>query len=181
MILSDMHCLIICRVIVITVLLFPMAATAQIGRELISSKYLRVMPGVTTRSDVEEMFGRPRDADADLHIVNYHYATEFMTVTYSYGKDCSNGAEWTVPEWVVQKVSYGPRDVAADVVLPLESVILKKSAFKKQRAGDVTSHVKYVNDAAGISVFYDKTEKSVADIIIWPTREQKNVLACKSP
>ena len=174
-----MNRLTIFRVLILTVLLFPIAATAQIARaELISSKYLRVTPGVTTRSEVEKMFGRPADAGANRHVVDYLYETEFMTVSYSYGEDC-NGAEWTVPDWVVEEVDYGPRDVIRDVILPLNSVILKVSAFKEQRSGHVTDHVKYVNEAAGISVYYDKTEKSVTSIIISPTIEQKKAFGCK--
>lgn len=140
---------------------------------LIAEKYLKITPTVSMRDDVEKLFGK---GNAAHHNVLYQTdADSVVSVEYSYG-DCNSGAKvWGIPEWTVEEIYYVPRE---EKPLRLRDVIFDFSKFKKRQSGDVLVHIDYYNEDAGITVGYDKKEKTVNEIIIYPTLEQKRRLAC---
>jgi hypothetical protein len=139
---------------------------------LISEKYLKIKPVVSTRDDVEKLLAK---GNLKRYNVIYQATDETISIDYSSGGCDSSNKKWGVPEWTAEKVFYVPRD---EHPLRLRDVILNLSKFKRRQSGDVIVHIEYYNEDAGISVTYDKKEKIVTDITISPTLEQKKRFAC---
>ena len=150
---------------------FPLSGLAQKG--LVPPKYLSMVPGVSTRNDVEKLLGR---GDPARHVWDYKTSNGLVTVNYSYGDCTSGGRDWATLEWTVESVGFSISDP-----LPLKKVILDLTKFRRKKEGDVVGNVTYYNDEAGISVVYDTFKKSVVDIDLLPRFLIRKHLACRNP
>jgi hypothetical protein len=139
---------------------------------LIPNKYLKIRPGVTTRIDVEKIYGKNSSADA---IIIYKWTEYNVAITYSESTCDSSDVPWAFPVGIVEEISYHPNESKP---LRLRSVINDISRFKTEQTSDVITHVKYFNEKSGIFVVYDSKEKVIESIIIRPTLEQKRRFAC---
>jgi hypothetical protein len=156
--------------IFIIVVMSCMASYSQTA--LIPKQYLKIIPAVSTREDVEKIYGT---ADPKKSVVVYQVPDVVVTVLYSYGGCDLGKAPWAVPKGVVEEIAYSPRE---EKPLRLTDVILDRRKFTKRQAGDVIDQVEYRNSYYGIEVVYDLTEKTVTDIIIGLSARQKKRFAC---
>ncbi len=157
-----------------TAMIIGLSAISSIAQKrLIPEKYLKITPAVSTREDVEKLFGK---GDPNSDRITYQIPDITIIVQYSFG-DCSKRARiWAISEGIVEYVYYSFRENEPR----LKDILLEKSKFKKREVGDVIGQFEYYNDESGISVIYLKGEKRVADIIIEPTLKQKKRFACST-
>ena len=151
---------------------FSISINAQ---NLIAEKYLKVKPGISTREDVEKIFGKHYANGYDKYTAYYRSNEVVFSVYYSDGKCNLEYDDWNLSEWTVEGVYINVTDGHE---LRLKDVILKLSKFKKQYVGDVIGQMEYSNENAGISIIYFKTSKTVQDMEIALTPEQKKNFAC---
>ncbi|MGH9949056.1 MAG: hypothetical protein ACRD6X_17940 [Pyrinomonadaceae bacterium] len=158
-----------------TILLLVMVSwtvTIAAQERLIPNKYLKVTPGVTTRPDIEKLYGR---GDPSHFFVDYIIPEGVVSVTYSSG-GCEQGKKSRgIPKWTVEEISYDN----ADNIVPLKNVIFDLSRFQKRESEHVIGHVTYFNDKAGISVSYDEKFNTVQAITIRLGSDAEKKFACK--
>jgi hypothetical protein len=159
------------RLLFLLILLSYVPALSQ--KTLIPQKYLDIVPGVTTREDVEWIYGK---TDPKRSIMTYPASDFVLTVMYSDG-GCEEGRDmpWALPKGAIEEVSYSPLD---DRPVRLREIILQPSKFKAKQEGDVIDHWYYRNRKRNILVVYDTTEKVVTDIAVSLTSKQKEHFAC---
>lgn len=145
------------------------------AQNLIAAKYLQVKPGVSTRDDVEKILGKHYANGYDKYTAYYKAEEVVFSVYYSNGKCESEYEDWNLSEWTVERVYINVTDGHK---LRLKDVILELSKFKKQYVGDVIGQIEFSNENAGISIIYFKTSKTVQDMEVTLTPEQKKNFAC---
>lgn len=157
-------------ILALIVLFFQISfVTAQ--EKIINPKFLRIKPAITSRAEAEKILGQ---RDSSRNLVNYKMSEELVTILYSDG-DCSAIQQpWGIPKGAIEEVSYS----FGDTVVPLSSVILDSSAFEKRHLGDVTVHLSYINEKYGLQVTYDEKFKTVIEVIVSLTAEQKTRFRC---
>ena len=141
-------------------------------RGLIAERFSKVIPGVSTRDDVEKIFPITRTEEfKNDHSIDFHVGELSIGVVYSTGK-CG---DWLpdygrFPKGTVVGISYAWRN--DDRVL-LKDVISDRSKFAKKQKSDVIVHVNYINEEWGVDVVYDTKARSVIDIFWKPGVEFK--------
>lgn len=153
--------------------LVTLTLTSQAQSGLIPDRYLRIIPGVATRSDVEKIYQKN---DPTKTFVEYDTSEFSVGIKYSLGPCELKLGIWGLPESTVEEVFY---DWSEESRFRLRDIILDIKRFEKRRSGDVTVHDYYVNDESGISVVYDRTTKSVEGIRINLSAKLKEKYACR--
>ncbi len=135
---------------------------------LIADEYCRIIPGVSTRYDVEQMFAAAKDGKFNRvgNTVEFDNERLAVRVEYSTGKCGDTLPDYgTFPKWTVIAVSYMWPD---DDQIPLKGVIFDLRKFSKMQESDVIVHDNYVNDEGGIDIVYDRKRRSVDGIYLQP-------------
>jgi hypothetical protein len=144
---------------------------AQSG--LIPEKYLRIIPGVSTRADVERLFSK---RDPKSHFVDYDTSDLLVGIQYSLGPCELKQGVWGFPEWMVEQVYINWPE---GKTIRLHDIILKPKRFEKRQIGDVTVDDYYVNDEFGIIVVYDRRRKEVSSLGLKPSAKFIDKYACQ--
>lgn len=146
-------------------------ARAQSGS--IAEKFLRIIPGESTRKDVEKIFPETKsEAFLGKHNVDFQDGEIEIGVEYSIGR-CGAYSEpdfGKFPEWTVIEVWY---TWSGDERIPLKDIILNRKRFKKKPIGHVPVHRYYIEEETGIEVIYDTKRKTVIDIFLKPAAKFK--------
>jgi len=151
------------------IVLFASAAFGQVS--LVSEKYTLIKPGVSTRKDVEKVYGSGKSDD---YFVKYNDDQATIFVTYSSEGCDSRKRAWGVPAWTVEEISF---DFGENSV-PLNEIILDRSRFKKSNS-HVIGAVTYLNEDLGILIEYYAKFKTVQNITLSIGRNLRKGLACR--
>jgi hypothetical protein len=150
-----------------------LAVSAQ--KPLISGEFAKIIPGVTTRQEIEKRFGT-------VNLINdfmAQYTTEDFSISVEYStSDCNSGnVPWALPKDTVEMITYWfPEEKRRS----LTDVILKISEFTGKVEGDVGHHITYRNRGRGIYVIYSTNIKAVRSITLEPTAKQKKKFTCRN-
>jgi hypothetical protein len=154
-------------------ILFAFTIYVKSQSELIPKKYLEVVPGVSTRSDVEKIYSK---RDTNRTFVEYDTPHFSIGIQYSLGP-CELGlGVWGMPKWTVEEVFF---NWAKGKKTPLRSIILEPKRFDKRQLGHVAEHDYYVNDEFGIMVVYDNELKTVSSLSLELSTKLKEKYACR--
>lgn len=142
---------------------------------LISKEFLKIVPGVTTKQEIEKRFGTVELANDFMA----DYQTEKFSMTVEYAtSDCDAGnVPWALPKDMVEMITYW---LPEEEKRSLAGVILKRSKFTAKYEGDVGEHLTYRNRDHGIAVVYDTELKVVRAVTLEPTTDQMKQFACKN-
>lgn len=140
---------------------------------LLAEKYLKVKPTISTREDVERLYGKE---PVKHFYALYETKDAIIEIEYSEGDCDTDDYKWSVPKWVVKEVDIFFKD---HTKIRINDVIEKRSSFTKRQEGDVLNHIYYSNSDRSIVVIYDKQSKIVEGIILLPTKEQIECHRCK--
>jgi hypothetical protein len=162
---------------IFTIYAFGSGVTAE--NESINPKYLKILPGKSTRTDVENLF--PQAIADDSGGSN---TADFMSEELAIGVEYSRGrcGAFSMPDWgkfpkgIVVLVSY---EWPGDDRVPLDSVIYDLEKFKKSQSSDVAVHVNYRDEDSGIDVVYDTQMKSVVGIYLTPPAKYRKEYVCQ--
>lgn len=169
--------------------LFPLAfvlasfmgysAAAQAENSGLAPKYRKIIPGVSTRADVERIFPATNSRKfADEYRIDFYAGELSIGIKYSTGTCGSyySTPDWgKFPKWTVVDVWYTWR---MDDHIPLKKVIFDRRQFAKTKTGDVTTHDTYINEEEGVEVIYDTKAKRVIDIFLVPAAKFKTKYSC---
>lgn len=144
---------------------------------LLAKRFLKIIPGISTRSDVEQLFPVAKSIDfPNKYIVDFNDEELAIGIEYSTGK-CGDNImyDWKLPEWTVVAVSYEwPRDRR----MRLDDVITDVKRFEKKQISDVSVHDNYENEEWGITAVYDRKRKHFAGIYLEPAARFKEKYVC---
>ena len=141
-------------------------------RSDLPEKWSKIKTFISTREDVDKLFG---NGIANGHFIKYPTQTGLIFVDYSAGNCKSTQYPiWNMPEWTVTEVTY----ILSNKSMKLNDVIPKRNKYKQKQAGDVSDHVEYYDDAAGVSIIYDKRLKHVLNIVLRASTKDKLLLGC---
>jgi len=138
---------------------------------LIADEFCKIIPGVSTRDDVEQIFAAAKHGEFNKagNVVEFDNKRLAIQVEYSTGKCGDTLPDYgTFPKWTVIAVSYMWPD---DDQIPLTEVILDLRKFSRVQKSDVIVHDNYLNHEAGIDIVYDRKRRSVDGIYIQPGAE----------
>lgn len=144
---------------------------------LIANKYLKIIPGVSTRIDVEKVFPITKSKEfKNLHSIDFDDGELAIGIVYSTGK-CGDSVlyDWNAPEWTVVGVSY---DWPDEKKIRLSAVITDLRKLRRNQRSDVVVHVNYTSEESGIDIVYDTKLKSVQEIYIKPSAKLRKKYAC---
>ncbi len=156
----------------LVVVLVALATAAQ--AELVPSEFTRILPGVSTRTDVESKFGRSEVARHEARYSNSNYTVIFQ---YSRGDCRLSFLNLSLPEWTVESVSFewidGKEPKLKDIVLDIRS-------FRKKQTSDVITHDTYSNVEKGISVVYDRKINGIIGVYLRPSLKVESTHQCRT-
>lgn len=161
-------------------LIMALGLTVEAQNRLIANRYLDIIPGVSTKENVERRFPEARAIEFDgKHMIDFRVGDLVVGITYSIGK-CGAFAipDWgKFPEWTVIEVMYSWWE---DSNVRINEVILDKRRFKKTQTSDVIVHVDYRNAEAGLMVTYNTKHKFVEGIKLTPALAFNERYQCKN-
>lgn len=140
---------------------------------LIAQKYYTIVPGISTRTDVERLFPLAKSGEfyKAENVVEFQQGEIAMRVEYSTGKCGDSLPDYgTFPKWTVVGVSY---DWPDDNQILLMDVILDVKKFKRGQTSDVDIIDNYSNESCGVNITYNTKLKSVDGIYLEPTSSLK--------
>jgi len=148
--------------------------TVSAQKTLIAEEFLKIIPGVMTKQEIEKRFG-PANLINDFMA---RYKTENFSLTVEYSTlGCDKGnVPWAMPRGIVERVTYWFPDEKRK---SLNDVILKISKFTSEEEGDVGGHVTYRNRDRSIDITYSTNIKAVLSVTIEPTARQIKRFACR--
>lgn len=155
------------------ILFFLSPARAQTG--LIPETYLRIIPGVSTRSDVEKLYGK---RDSNRYFWSFELPDQIVGIQFSSGTCDSKLSNSGLPEWTVEEVYFDWPKTAKRMLL--REVVLEPRRFQRRQLGDVLGHDYYVNDEFGIEVVHDRGLKEVLNIHLKPSAKITEKYRCAS-
>ncbi|MBX3290033.1 MAG: hypothetical protein KF855_11885 [Acidobacteria bacterium] len=144
---------------------------------LLAKRFLRIIPGVSTRVDVEGLFPVVKSKDfANKYKIDFNDGELAIGVEYSTG-NCGDKImyDWKLPEWTVVGVSY---EWPEGDEVPLTDVIIDLKKFEKKQISDVIVHDNYENEEWGILAVYDRKWKQFAGIYLEPAAKFKEKYGC---
>lgn len=127
-----------------------------------------------TREDVEKIYGEGKDFGLGKI---YYIPKVSIIVDYKDYKGCtSRYSTWDVDKNVVVEINYS----FEEAYLKLKDILPNKKGFRKKihGTGDVPDHIELYDDEKGISIIYDKKDKSILNLIIRPSNADKLKHSC---
>lgn len=151
--------------------------TVEAQQGLIARKFLKIIPGISTRTDVEKVFPITKSEEfKNFHSIDFDDGELAIGIEYSTGK-CGDSVlyDWNPPEWTVVGVSY---DWPDEKKIRLSAVITDFRKFHRNQRSDVVIHVNYTSEESGIDIVYNTKLKSVQEIYIKPSAMLREKYVC---
>lgn len=135
-------------------------------------KWLKIKPIISTRKDVEKIFGKADDESIDS--ASYYKKNITIEVMYSRGNCKQYKHDYDVPTDTVIEIHYFFKKDNPN----LNDLKLNSKDFQLEQEGDVGHISQYHSYKRGIIVVFHNTKYKVTSIKLAPSEEQEKTLDC---
>ena len=160
------------RSIIVLIILASFSFTVDAQNDRLAP-YLKIHVLKDSIGDVEKLFGKGK-SEHNPYFVTYKSRNLIVSVDYALGPCGTRSSIWNVPEWTVTEVSYEFRTKPPR----LTDLLGKQNRIKPINYGDVGSQIQYPDRERGISILFDKHEKRVTEVSVFPSINVEKRLAC---